>query len=199
MKKLVNVIGRELILNFKSSLVKFTAVLSVFFTGISVVNVPVQTAQADTVDSSQVDKNTTNAVTPEIAAPVKKAKTTSAKTKKLNAIVKLAKKQVGKSYVYGATGPYAFDCSGLVQYVYRNAGKKELPRTTYSQVNVGKRVSLSHLKKGDLLFWGSASAPYHVGIYVGNGQYVHAATPSQGVRKQALSGYFYPSAAKRVL
>ena len=71
--------------------------------------------------------------------------------------------------------------------------------TTYGQVTKGKKVSLSHLKKGDLLFWGSASAPYHVGIYVGDGQYVHAATPSQGVRKQAISAYFYPSAAKRVL
>ena len=49
------------------------------------------------------------------------------------------------------------------------------------------------------MFWGSASAPYHVGIYVGDGQYVHAATPSQGVRKQAITAYFYPSAAKRVL
>ena len=180
-------------MKFKSSLVKFTAVLSVFFTGISVINVPVS---ADTTDASANTAASISDTTATVQTPKKK---TSAKTKKLNAVVKLAKKQVGKSYVYGATGPYAFDCSGLVQYVYKQAGKKVLPRTTYAQVNVGKRVSLSHLKKGDLLFWGSASAPYHVGIYVGNGQYVHAATPSQGVRKQALSGYFYPSAAKRVL
>ncbi|WP_172997053.1 NlpC/P60 family protein, partial [Lactobacillus helveticus] len=50
-----------------------------------------------------------------------------------------------------------------------------------------------------LLFWGSTSSPYHVGIYVGDGKYVHAATPGQGVKKQAISMYFYPSAAKRVL
>ena len=160
-------------LSFKRSLVKFATVLSVFFTGISFINVPLQIQTVQAASQS--------------------------KTEKRNAVVKLAKEQVGKSYVYGATGPSAFDCSGLAQYVYKKAAKKTLPRTTYGQVTKGKRVSLSHLKKGDLLFWGSASAPYHVGIYVGDGQYVHAATPSQGVRKQSISAYFYPSAAKRVL
>lgn len=163
-------------MSFKRSLVKFAVVLSVFFTGISVINVP-------NVNADQVQASTTK----------------KSKNAKREAIVKLAKKQVGKRYVFGATGPSAFDCSGLAQYVYRNAAKVNLPRTTYSQVNIGKRVSMSHLKKGDLLFWGSTSSPYHVGIYVGHGKYVHAATPSQGVRKQTLSGYFYPSAAKRVL
>lgn len=160
-------------MSFKRSLVKFATVLSVFFTGISFINVPLQTQTVQAASQS--------------------------KTEKRNAVVKLAKEQVGKSYVYGATGPSAFDCSGLAQYVYKKAAKKTLPRTTYGQVTKGKRVSLSHLKKGDLLFWGSASAPYHVGIYVGDGQYVHAATPGQGVRKQSISAYFYPSAAKRVL
>lgn len=160
-------------MSFKRSLVKFATVLSVFFTGISFINVPLQTQTVQAASQS--------------------------KTEKRNAVVQLAKEQVGKSYVYGATGPSAFDCSCLAQYVYKKAAKKTLPRTTYGQVTKGKRVSLSHLKKGDLLFWGSASAPYHVGIYVGDGQYVHAATPSQGVRKQAISAYFYPSAAKRVL
>ena len=160
-------------LSFKRSLVKFATVLSVFFTGISFINVPLQTQTVQAASQS--------------------------KTEKREAVAGLAKKQVGKRYVYGATGPSAFDCSGLAQYVYKKAAKKTLPRTTYGQVTKGKKVSLSHLKKGDLLFWGSASAPYHVGIYVGNGQYVHAATPSQGVRKQSISAYFYPSAAKRVL
>ncbi|MDF7639582.1 C40 family peptidase [Lactobacillus sp. ESL0791] len=121
------------------------------------------------------------------------------KTEKREAVVKLAKKQVGKHYVYGATGPNAFDCSGLVQYVYKKACNKKLPRTTYTQVKAGKKVSLKKLKKGDLLFWGSASAPKHVGIYAGNHKFIHAATPAQGVRKQKLSQYFYPSAAERVL
>ena len=122
-------------------------------------------------------------------------------TTKRNKVVKLAKKQVGKRYVYGATGPNAFDCSGLTSYVYSHAIGKYISRTTYSQVYQGKtvKVSTASLKKGDLLFWGSKSSPYHVGIYVGGGQYVHAATPRQGVRKQYLSSYFWPSAAKRVI
>lgn len=160
-------------MSFRRNLVKFAAVLSVFFTGISFINVPNQTQTVHAAEQSTTEKR--------------------------EVVAGLAKKQVGKRYVYGATGPSAFDCSGLAQYVYKKAAKKTLPRTTYGQVTKGKKVSLSHLKKGDLLFWGSASAPYHVGIYVGNGQYVHAATPSQGVRKQAISAYFYPSAAKRVL
>lgn len=125
----------------------------------------------------------------------------ASKTTKRNKVVKLAKKQVGKRYVYGATGPYSFDCSGLTQYVFKKAIKKSISRTTYTQVKKGKRVKVStaKLKKGDLLFWGSKYSPYHVGIYVGGGQYVHAATPSQGVRKQHLSSYFWPSMAKRVI
>lgn len=113
-------------------------------------------------------------------------------------VADLAKAAVGKAYVWGSNGPDAFDCSGLAQYVYSKAGK-EISRTTYSQVKQGKQVSMQNLKPGDLLFWGSASAPYHVAIYVGNNQFVHAATPAQGVVKENLSSYFYPSVAKRVL
>lgn len=157
----------------KRSFIKLIAFISLFFTGV---------ATAGTATAVSMQKVSASTV-----------------TKKRNAVVKLAKKQVGKGYAYGATGPYAFDCSGLVQYVYRKAGNTVLPRTTYSQVTLGKKVSLKKLKKGDLLFWGSTSSPYHVGIYVGDNEFVHAATPSQGVRKQPISFYFYPSAAKRVI
>ena len=149
-------------MSFRRNLVKFAAVLSVFFTGISFINVPNQTQTVHAAEQSTTEKR--------------------------EAVADLAKKQVGKRYVYGATGPSAFDCSGLTQYVYKKAANKTLPRTTYTQI-----------KKGDLLFWGSTSSPYHVGIYIGNNKYVHAATPGQGVVEQTLSSYFYPSAAKRVL
>ena len=154
-------------------LIKLIIVIALFFTGATSVTV-VSAATANDVSASSV-------------------------TKKRTAVANLAKKQVGKGYVYGAVGPYSFDCSGLVQYVYKTAGNKILPRTTYSQVLQGKKVSLKKLKKGDLLFWGSSAAPNHVGIYVGDNQFVHAATPSQGVLKQSISAYFYPSAAKRIL
>ncbi len=170
-------------MNFKRSLVKFTAVLTLFFTGASMINVPV-ISHTQTVQAATKNKNRNR---------------NRNKNQKLNKIVSLAKREVGKPYVWGATGPNAFDCSGLAQYVYRNAARRNITRTTYTQVKQGHRVSLRHLKKGDLLFWGPISAPYHVGIYIGHGQYVHAATPSQGVRRQTLSRYFYPSQAKRIL
>lgn len=118
---------------------------------------------------------------------------------KRDKVVKQAAKEIGKPYVWGATGPSSFDCSGLTQYTYKHAIGKVLPRTTYTQVNLGTRVSMKNLKKGDLLFWGPKNAPYHVGIYAGNGQYIHAPQPGQNVRKQALSSYFYPSVAKRII
>ena len=116
-----------------------------------------------------------------------------------SAIVTLAEAQLGKNYVWGGTGANGFDCSGLTSYVYSKAAGVNIGRTTYDQVKQGSTVSMNNLQPGDLLFWGSASAPYHVGIYVGNNQYIHAATPGQGVIKQTLSSYFYPSVAKRVL
>lgn len=118
---------------------------------------------------------------------------------KAAAVVSLAKQQVGKPYVWGAAGPDKFDCSGLVQYVYQNAAGINLPRTTYDQVKVGQTVPLDQLQAGDLVFWGSETAPYHVAIYIGNNQYVNSATPDQGTILQNVSSYYYPTIAKRVL
>lgn len=129
---------------------------------------------------------------------LKKGKASSQAPSNASAICNLAKAQVGKNYVWGAEGPDTFDCSGLVQYVYAKSGVN-LPRTTYDQVKVGQTVSMNQLQPGDLLFWGSTTAPYHVAIYIGNNQYVNAATPKQGVILQTLSTYYAPSIAKRVL
>ncbi|MEV5878662.1 NlpC/P60 family protein [Streptomyces sp. NPDC052101] len=87
--------------------------------------------------------------------------------------------KLGSPYVWGATGPNAFDCSGLVQAAYRSAGIS-LPRTTYAQINAGRRVSRTELQPGDLVFFYSGIS--HVGIYVGNGQMIHAPNPSAPVR-----------------
>ncbi|PJI10338.1 hydrolase [Clostridium sp. CT7] len=88
-------------------------------------------------------------------------------------IVSFAEQFCGVPYVSGGTSPAGFDCSGLVQYVYAHFGVS-LPRTTYDQVNVGTTVSLNSLQPGDLLFFGSASAPHHVAMYVGGGQMIEA-------------------------
>ena len=120
-------------------------------------------------------------------------------SRRAQAVVSLAESQLGKGYVWGGNGPDNYDCSGLVQYVYNEAGGVKLPRVTTDQVKVGQTVAMSQLHPGDLLYWGSTDAPYHVGIYVGNNQYVSAATPEQGVVLQTISSYFYPCIAKRVL
>ncbi|HRC14000.1 MAG TPA: C40 family peptidase, partial [Dermatophilaceae bacterium] len=98
--------------------------------------------------------------------------------------VAFAKAQVGKAYVYGATGPNAYDCSGLTGAAYRSAGIS-LPRTSSAQYGVGTRVSLRQLQPGDLVFYYSPIS--HVGIYVGNGMIVHAANPRSGVRYASVT------------
>ncbi len=85
------------------------------------------------------------------------------------AAVNEAMKHLGTAYVYGAAGPSNFDCSGLVQYSYAKVGVS-LPRTTFAQINVGIPVSRDQLQVGDLVFPHTG----HVGIYVGNGQMIHA-------------------------
>ncbi|MFJ5557756.1 NlpC/P60 family protein [Streptomyces sp. NPDC093250] len=93
--------------------------------------------------------------------------------------VDYAYRKLGSPYVWGATGPDAFDCSGLIQAAYRSAGVS-LPRTTYAQINAGRRVARSELLPGDLVFFYSGIS--HVGIYVGDGRMIHAPNPSAPVR-----------------
>ncbi|WP_030681631.1 C40 family peptidase [Streptomyces sp. NRRL B-1347] len=93
--------------------------------------------------------------------------------------VSYARKALGSPYVWGATGPNAFDCSGLTQAAYRAAGVS-LPRTTYAQIDAGRRVGRSELQPGDLVFFYSGIS--HVGLYVGGGQMIHAPNPSAPVR-----------------
>ncbi|MBT2871553.1 NlpC/P60 family protein [Streptomyces cellulosae] len=93
--------------------------------------------------------------------------------------VAYARQKLGSPYVWGATGPDAFDCSGLVLAAYRSAGVS-LPRTTYAQIDAGRRVSPSELLPGDLVFFYSGIS--HVGLYIGNGQMIHAPNPSAPVR-----------------
>lgn len=102
---------------------------------------------------------------------------------------------LGSRYVYGATGPNSFDCSGFTQYVYRQCGKS-IPRTSSSQYASSKKVSKSSLKRGQLVFFsgsGGGSSVGHVGIYVGNGNIIHAANSSTGVITSSLSSSYYSS------
>ncbi len=87
-----------------------------------------------------------------------------------NNLVEYAKRFIKVPYVWGGTTPSGFDCSGFTSYVYRNAAGINIGRTTYEQINAGREVSRNELQPGDLVF------PHdgHVGIYVGNGQMIHA-------------------------
>ena len=118
-----------------------------------------------------------------------------------NQIVAYAKQFLGVPYVWGGTTPYGFDCSGFVQYVYANNGSYEvqLPRTTYEQINVGTPISTANLQPGDLVFFGSASAPYHVGIYIGLNQFIESPCPGANVRISTLSTRTDFCAAMRII
>ncbi|MEU6356967.1 C40 family peptidase [Streptomyces sp. NPDC047072] len=105
--------------------------------------------------------------------------TADAPNSRAAAAVSYAYSKLGSPYVWGATGPDAFDCSGLILAAYRSAGVS-LPRTTYAQIGAGQRVSRSELQPGDLVFFYSGIS--HVGLYIGNGQMIHAPNPSAPVR-----------------
>lgn len=103
-------------------------------------------------------------------------------------VVDVALAQVGKPYVWAASGPNAFDCSGLTSYSYAQVGYG-IPHSSQSQFNLVRSkghlvYNIGSLKPGDLVFWGnggSTSSIYHVGLYIGGGQYVHASMPGVGV------------------
>ncbi|WP_031069749.1 C40 family peptidase [Streptomyces sp. NRRL S-118] len=90
--------------------------------------------------------------------------------------------QVGKPYVSGAEGPNSYDCSGLTQWAYRQAGVS-LTRTTYTQQNDGVKIGRSQLKPGDLVFFNGLS---HVGLYAGNNTVLHAPKPGAYVRYESM-------------
>ncbi|MER6459494.1 NlpC/P60 family protein [Streptomyces sp. NPDC001228] len=103
-------------------------------------------------------------------------------TKAAKAIA-FARAQIGKPYVWGATGPGSYDCSGLSQAAWKAAGVS-LPRTTYDQVNAGTTVSLADARPGDLVFfYGDVT---HVGIYIGDGMMIHAPKPGAYVREESI-------------
>jgi cell wall-associated NlpC family hydrolase len=109
------------------------------------------------------------------------------------AAVRYAMAQVGDAYVWGATGPSAYDCSGLTMMAWAQAGVG-LPHSSSAQQGAGRRVAESDLKPGDLVFY--YSPVHHVGMYIGNGMIVHAANPSSGVQVAGLHSMPYMGATR---
>ncbi|MHA5053840.1 C40 family peptidase [Streptomyces sp. SD15] len=104
-------------------------------------------------------------------------------TAKADKAIAFARAQIGKPYVWGATGPGSYDCSGLTQAAWKAAGVT-LPRTTWDQVTAGTTVALSDIKPGDLVFFYDDIS--HVGLYVGNGMMIHAPKPGTYVREESI-------------
>ncbi|GGV57653.1 glycoside hydrolase [Streptomyces longisporoflavus] len=102
-------------------------------------------------------------------------------------VINFAEAQIGKPYVWGATGPDSYDCSGLTQDAWKAAGIS-LPRTTWDQVKVGTTVKTADAKPGDLVFFYDDIS--HVGIYVGDGKMIHAPKPGANVRTESI--YYMP-------
>ncbi|MFF2507896.1 NlpC/P60 family protein [Streptomyces sp. NPDC058067] len=102
-------------------------------------------------------------------------------------VIAFAQAQMGKPYVWGATGPDSYDCSGLTQAAWRAAGIS-LPRTTWDQVKVGTTVTTANAQPGDLVFFYNDIS--HVGIYIGNGKMIHAPKPGASVRVESI--YYMP-------
>ena len=117
---------------------------------------------------------------------------TTATNSNMDKAIDLLKQQLGKPYVWGDEGPDSFDCSGLVQYIYKNALGKDLPRVSYDQSKVGQAVSREDLQPGDLVFFDTMDKGKvsHVGMYIGNNEFIHAANSKKGVIKSTLTGYY---------
>lgn len=132
----------------------------------------------------------------------KEETTTTVASGKGSTVVETAKSYIGSRYVYGASGPNSFDCSGFTSYVFKLHGVS-LNRTAKAQYSNGTAVSRSDLQPGDLVMFGpSASGINHVGIYIGGGQIVHAANPSRGVTIDTINSGYYNNnyvGARRVI
>ncbi|WP_405938403.1 NlpC/P60 family protein [Streptomyces sp. NBC_00726] len=111
----------------------------------------------------------------------------SSASTKAEKVLAFARAQIGKPYVWGATGPSSYDCSGLTQAAWKAAGV-DIPRTTWDQVNVGTRIATADLQPGDLVFFYDDIS--HVGIYKGDGMMIHAPKPGANVREESI--YYMP-------
>jgi cell wall-associated NlpC family hydrolase len=141
-----------------------------------------------TVEETAANYNSTSQSTAQPAQSTDTASQASEATgTNASSAVATARSMIGVPYVWGGNTPSGFDCSGLVQYSY-NLGPNY--RTTYQQTNLGQhKYDVENAQSGDLYFWGTESAPYHVAIAEGNGNYIQAPTPGQNVQEGNIQYY----------
>lgn len=116
----------------------------------------------------------------------KKSTKKSASTSKVNKIIKTAKAQIGKPYVYGASGPNSFDCSGFVYYVMKESGVKVTRNSSAGHWKTIDKVKSP--KEGDVVFLENTykPGPSHMGIYIGDGNYINAKSVGEGIKIDSL-------------
>ncbi|MGW0785832.1 C40 family peptidase [Streptomyces sp. NPDC002913] len=154
-------------------------------------------AKAEAAERASRTAERTTLSAPSGSSSASSSSSSSSATGSAASVVSFAQSQVGDAYVSGGTGPNSWDCSGLVQAAFATVGI-DLPRVSQDQSTAGTQVSLDNLQPGDILYWGGAGSAYHVGIYVGGGQFVGAQNSSTGVVQKSLD-YDPPSGAVRVL
>jgi cell wall-associated NlpC family hydrolase len=106
--------------------------------------------------------------------------------RKYSSIMRVARNQKGDPYVYGAAGPGAFDCSGLTMYVYRKAAGISMQHLATAQSRRGDRISRKAARPGDLVFMYDGGGIYHVSIYAGKGDIIHASRPGTNVKRDPI-------------
>ena len=136
-----------------------------------------QTLESNSADEKVVTKNT--------------AKTGKERYYR-KAILDTAFTQMGVPYIYGANGGGAYDCSSFVQYVYKKSLNITLPRVSYEQASFGQKASIKQLRAGDLVAFDSLNKGRisHIGIYIGNNQFIHASSGYKKVVVSELDGYY---------
>lgn len=147
---------------------------------------------------------TQRAAAPSASAPPPRPAITPDNPAAAHAVVIRAIGLVGTPYRYGGNTPEGgFDCSGLVNYVYHDMLDLRLPRTSRELANYqGPRIAADRLTSGDLVFFGSRGNVTHVGIYVGEGRFVHAPSSGGTVRLDHLDGHYWRdhyTGARRIL
>mgnify|MGYP003592771475 CR=1 FL=1 len=120
----------------------------------------------------------------------------STKSSVRDQIIEFASKKLGSPYVWGATGPNSFDCSGFVGYVFKKAADLNLPRVSSAQATFKPKISSMNMRNGDLVFFETAGKGRisHVGIYMGNRQFIHASSGSKRVTVSSLDSSYYSKA-----
>jgi cell wall-associated NlpC family hydrolase len=150
-----------------------------------ILGLPTAASAHTSTASSTVSQKVSQKAKAAKAAKAAKVRAAQLRAKKVARVLEVAKNQRGDRYRYGASGPSAFDCSGLVYYSTRKAGFKNVPRTSSAQSRYMKRIDRKWMRPGDFVFFHSGGRVYHVGVYAGknkSGDRVIVHAPYSGSR-----------------